>query len=196
MDEAREHLRSDPLDTKLYDLALGDPAGELFDRSGVSDEDMAQVGRLMQALAQLRDADQAMLDAAEAYMKLSSQDMRALHYLIVAKNGGVLVTPSMISAHLKISPASTTKLLNRLEAGGHITRLMHPNDRRAFVIEIAPDTEESAKMTLGKQNSKRVHSALRLSQSDRETVIRFLREMVEDISLSNVDWASAVRKQS
>lgn len=180
---------TDQVAEHLYNLKSGDPDNELFDRSGLSQEDLAQIGRLMRALADLRETEQAILQASEKYMKLSSQDMRALHYLIVAKNRGQVVTPTMLANFLKISPASTTKLLNRLERAGHITRQLHPTDRRAFAIQIAPQTEASAKQTVGKQHAKRMHSASRLTSAEREIVIGFLQDMAREISMDNADWA-------
>ncbi|WP_240423112.1 MarR family winged helix-turn-helix transcriptional regulator [Leucobacter sp. wl10] len=156
----------------------------------VSQADLDQIGRLMQALVTLRETEQAILDASEKYMKLSAQDMRALHYLIVARNRDATVTPSMIAAHLKISPASTTKLLNRLERGGHIVRNMHPTDRRAFAIAITPETAVAAKETVGRQHARRVHAAARLTSDERETVIRFLLDMAQEISITDAEWAT------
>jgi DNA-binding MarR family transcriptional regulator len=189
MEEKQSRAGQDTIAAHLYDLESGDPAGALFDRSKVSPEDVAQIGQLMGALAELRETERAVAQASEKYMKLSAQDMRALQYLIVAKNRGGVVTPSMIAAHLKISPASTTKLLNRLERGGHIVRDIHPTDRRAFAIEITSATEASAMQTVGKQQAKRLHAAVRLTTQERETVIRFLREMAHEMSITNADWA-------
>lgn len=183
----------DPIAEALYqprvsgfESASADPG----EQRELSSQEAEQIGRLMRALVGLREAEQAILEASEKYMKLSSQDMRALHYLITAKGLDELVTPSMIAAHLKISPASTTKLLNRLERGGHIVRRMHPADRRAFAIEITPETEASARRTVGRQHSKRVHAAVRLTSEERETVIRFLRDMTQEISIDTADWAT------
>lgn len=173
----------------LYDLDSSDPQGELFDRSNLSPQDVVQIGRLMTSLGNLRAAEEAIREASEKYMQLSAQDMRALQYLIVARHRGENVTPGMIATFLGISPASTTKLLNRLEHGGHIVRQMHPTDRRAFVIHITPETESSAKQTVGKQHAKRMSAAIRLTPDERETVIRFLDDMAEQISITNAEWA-------
>lgn len=189
MEEKDSRSEGDPIAESLYDLEFGDPEGELFDRSGLSPAEVLQIGRLMRALVDLREADQAIMVASEKYMRLSAQDMRALQYLIVAKNRGEVVTPSMIAAHLKISPASTTKLLNRLERAGHVVRRLHPADRRAFAIEITPGTESAAKETVGRQHAKRLNAAVRLTQEERETVIRFLRDMVQEMSIENAEWA-------
>ena len=122
-------------------------------------------------------------------VKLSEQDMRALHYLIVAKRQGEIVTPGMIAAHLEISAASTTKLLNRLEREGHIVRHVHPRDRRALMIEVTPKTEASAKQTVGKQQARRFYAAARLTSEERAAVTRFLTDMANEISLTRADWA-------
>lgn len=188
MEEKGSWSGGDSIAESLYDPVSGDPNGEIVDRTGLSPDAVAGIGRLMKALGDLREAEQAIMEASEKYMKLSAQDMRALHYLIVAKNRGELVTPGMIGAFLKISPASTTKLLNRLERGGHIVRRMHPSDRRAFSIEITPATEASAKHTVGRQHAKRLHAAARLTSEERETVIRFLNDMADEISIANADW--------
>ena len=179
----------DTIAANLYNVDSSDPRSELVDRSGLSPDDIAQVGRVMYALAHLRAAEQRVSDASQAYMRLSAQDMRALHYLIVAGHRGELATPSMLAAHLQISAASTTKLLNRLEKGGHIVRHVHPQDRRAFAIEVTPETAASAKNTVGRQHAGRFAAAARLTGTEREAVIRFLDDMAEGMSLQGVDWA-------
>lgn len=177
------------ISANLYDVDSSDPRSELVDRTGLSAADVAQVGLVMNALARLRLAEQQLSDASQAYMKLSAQDMRALHYLIVAGHRGEVVTPGMIAAHLGISAASTTKMLNRLEKGGHIVRHVHPVDRRAFAIEVTPETEASAKHTVGRQHAKKFDAAARLTSDERETVMRFLDDMAQGMSLHDLDWA-------
>ncbi len=190
MEEQGSRSTHDPIAESLYDLDSGYPAGDVIDGSDLSAGDLAQITRLMRALGELRETERAIMEASEKYMKLSTQDMRALHYLIVAKDRGKVVTPGMIATFLKISPASTTKLLNRLERGGHVVRRMHPTDRRAFAIEITPETEASAKRTVGSQHAKRLHAAARLTDEERETVIRFLQDMAREISITNADWVN------
>lgn len=181
----------DPISDNLYEVDSSDPRSELIDRSGLPPDDIAQIGRLMRSLSALREAERAVSEASEKYMRLSAQDMRALHYLIVAKNRGETATPGMLAAHLGISSASTTKLLNRLEKGGHIARHVHPVDRRAFAIEVTPETEASAMQTVGRQQSRRFHAAARLTSAERDIVIRFLDDMTQEISLTNAEWADS-----
>ncbi len=173
----------------LYHLATSDPDGRLIDRSGIAEEDVQQIGELMTALARLRDAERALNDASLEYMKLNRNDMRALHYLIASTNRGKVATPGAIAAHLGISTASTTKLLDRLAAGGHITREPHPTDRRALAIAITPATHEAALHTVGRQQSKRFHAAARLTRGERDAVIRFLNDMTNEITAGTERWA-------
>lgn len=177
----------------LYDVDSSDPRSELVDRSGMRPEEVAQIGRLMHALSSLRKAEERVSEASQEYMRLSAQDMRALHYLIVAKNRGELVTPGMIAAHLAISPASTTKLLNRLERAGHVLREVHPRDRRAFSIRVTQSTEFSAMQSVGMQQAKRFNAAARLTPAEREIVIRFFEDMAQELSMDGVVWEETPR---
>lgn len=189
MSDASEKRVAESVSHNLYDVDSSDPDSELIDRAHLSPDEIAQIGHLMRALSQLRETERAVTQASEQYMKLSSQDMRALHYLIVAGNRWEVVTPGMLATHLDISAASTTKLLNRLERGSHIVRSIHPTDRRAFAISVTLETRTSAMQTVGRQQAKRFHAAARLTGSEREVVIRFLEDMAQEISLDNADWA-------
>lgn len=175
--------------SNLYDVDASDPRSELIDRSAMAPEDVAQIGELMAALNRLREAEQRLSDASLRYMKLNQTDMRALHYLIVAAHTSAVATPGAIAEHLHISTASTTKLLDRLERAGHITRRPHPSDRRSLAIAITPETREAAMSTVGRQQAKRFHAAARLTPEERATVIGFLDDMAKEISLTDESWA-------
>jgi len=174
----------------LYSVDSNDPTSQLIDRSGMSREEVLQIGEVMGALGRLRDAEQRLSAASQRYMKLGRSDMRALHYLIVAEHQQEIVTPSAIASHLSISSASTTKLLDRLESGGHITREKHPSDRRALAIRVTEETRESATQTVGRLQAKRFHAAARLTPEERETVIHFLDDMTDQITIRSEAWAN------
>lgn len=173
----------------IYDVDISDPRGELIDRSGLSHDDIRQISGVMQALGGLRDAEQRLSEASLRYMKLNTTDMRALHFLIACENSGIIATPGAMSAHLGISTASTTKLLDRLERAAHITRSPHPSDRRALAIAITPETRRSAIETVGRQHARRFTAAAKLTPQEREVVQRFLTDMTAEIAIDNVSWA-------
>lgn len=180
---------SEPINLSLYNVESNDPASELIDRSGIDPSELAHISQLMASLGSLRDAEQLLTEASQRYMKLGRSDMRALHYLIVAQHSGAIITPGAIAAHLGISTASTTKLLDRLEMGGHINRSQHPTDRRALAISVTPETREAAMKTVGRLQAKRFTAAARLSKEEKDVVIRFLDDMTEQITLRNEAWS-------
>lgn len=174
----------------VYDVDASDPRGILVDREGVDPEDVRQITELMTALGALRDAEQRLSEASRRYMRLNETDMRALHYLIVCAHRAAVATPGGIAQHLGISTASTTKLLDRLERGGHVVRAPHPSDRRALAISITPDTHRAAMETVGRQQARRFHAAARLTSEERDVVVRFLRDMTAEIDPGDADWAT------
>ncbi|QUY63505.1 MarR family winged helix-turn-helix transcriptional regulator [Gulosibacter molinativorax] len=150
---------------------------------------MVQISAVMEALGRYREAEQRLSEASLKYMKLNGTDMRALHFLIVCGNDGTIATPGALAAHLHISSASTTKLLDRLERGGHVTREPHPSDRRALAISITEETRQAAMETVGRQHSKRFYAAARLTSQERDVVVRFLDDMTSEITLVDEPWA-------
>lgn len=180
------------LSERLYDVDSSDPESRLVDRSNLTSDDVQQIGLVMAALGKLRDAEDRLSDASLKYMKLNRTDMRALHFLIVASHSNTIVTPGLIAGHLKISTASTTKLLDRLEKGGHIVRGIHPTDRRALTISVTPETREAAMQTVGKQQSRRFYAAARLTPEERAVVARFLTDMAGELDITGESWATAL----
>jgi len=172
----------------VYHVEASDPQQELVDRTGLAAEDLQQINRLMEAMAGLREAENLLSDASRRYMKLNESDMRALHYLIVARNQGIVATPGGIATHLGISTASTTKLLDRLERAGHVLRQPHPSDRRALAITVTEETRAAAMNTVGRQQARRFGVAAELAPAEREVVIRFLQEMAREITPSPDIW--------
>lgn len=166
----------------MYDVSANDPDQALIDRTGMSGAEVAEISAVMQALGELREAEDRLNQASQEYMKLGRTDMMALHFLIVEENRGRVITAGAIAAHLRISTASTTKLLDRLARGGHITRAPHPTDRRALAIRITEETRRAAYETVGTQHARRFHAAARLTSQERRTVIDFLRDMTAEIS--------------
>lgn len=187
METSEQGVDGPPL--HLYALNANDPKSELIDRSNIDPIDIEQISQLMGALGRLRNAEQDIALASQQYMKLGKNEMKALHFLMVAGNRDTLITPSAIAHHLNISTASTTKLLDRLEGGNHIIRAAHPTDRRALTISVTPETHQSAMDTVGRQQAKRFGAASRLTREERTVVIRFLNEMSDDLSVLDGDWA-------
>jgi len=168
-----------PIVDAMHDPRVSDRDEELVARTGMSDDEVAQVVRVMESLRGWHDAAARMSAASERYMKLNHTDMRAIRFLIAARNQGAIATAGALAAYLGVSSAATTKLLDRLERAGHITRAPHPTDRRALAISVTDGTRHDARETVGRQHARRFAVAAALTSDEREVVIRFLDALTE-----------------
>ena len=175
MTSARDDQRR--ISASLVDPRIIDPRQELVQHSDLADEELEQITRLLTAMREWREADQRLSFESRTHMKLNETDMRALRYIIAATNAKVPVTAGALSDHLRISTASTTKLLDRLERAGHVVRRPHPTDRRAVTVEITPETRREVRRTMGVQHARRFEVVKALTSEERGTVTRFLRDL-------------------
>ncbi len=159
----------------LYTVRAADPGHDIVDPGDLAHADQDQIDQLMEAIGHLRLVERELAEAARAYMQLNETDMRALHYLLVAENQQQPVTATALARHLRITTASTTKLIDRLERQHHVVREPHPTDRRALLITVAPKTRAAAIASMGRHQASRVHVAAALTAEERDTVIRFLQ---------------------
>lgn len=170
---------------RLHDPRVVDSRNRMTDISAIPPEDLGEIVRVMDALFRWREAERRVTEASKAYMHLGESDMKALRFAMVMADQGRHVTAKDIADHLGISSASTTKLLDRLEVGGHIRRTRHPSDRRALAIVVNDDTRRAAEETVGREYARRFRIAASLSPADRDAVIRFL----EALSATNeAEW--------
>jgi DNA-binding MarR family transcriptional regulator len=170
---------------RLHDPRVIDPSGRLVDLSQLDEAELGQIVRVMNAMFRWREAEQRVSAASRRYMRLGETDMKALRFAIVMADKGQHVTGRDIAVHLGISSASTTKLLDRLEAAGHIKRTRHPTDRRALAVVVNPDTRSAAEATVGREHARRFRVAAALSPAEREVVLNFLESMS---NTSEDDW--------
>lgn len=154
-----------------------DPREILIPREGRGPAEMDAIMGVLAAVRRWREAEQRMSEESRSQMKLGDNDMKAMRFIIVSTNQGKATTPGMIATHLGISTASTTKLLDRLDAAGHITRSPHPTDRRAVVITVNPHSHDEVQESVGRLHARRFEVAAKLDSREREIVIRFLDEL-------------------
>lgn len=166
--------------------------GVLDALDGIDETNLGQMVRVMDAMFRWREAERRVTEASHRYMRLGETDMKALRLMIVKGDQGEHVTARDISEHLGISSAATTKLLDRLEAGGHVHRTRHPTDRRAIAVVITPETRKAAELTIGREHVRRFRVAAMLTPAEREIVIRFL----EALSATTEDEWSEIHPDS
>lgn len=164
----------------LLDPRVIDADQQLVDRSHLSDDDIDQITRVLAGMRNWREEEERIRVRSRTDMELNENDMRALRFLVASKNIGAVVTPGALAAHLDISTASTTKLLDRLAAAGHITRVPHPTDRRALAINITDDTHQRVRESVGRMHARRFDVVAGMPPAERDVVIRFLAHLIDE----------------
>lgn len=162
----------------MADPRVMDPEQELVDRSSLSEDEVAEVVAVLDAMRAWSDAERRLSAASQRYMRLGASDMRALRFVLASQRHGIVATPRTIAAHLEISPAAVTKMLDRLEAGRHIERSPHPVDRRSTAIRVTDATRASARASVGRSHARRFDAVAGLGPEDRAAALRFLHALV------------------
>lgn len=104
---------------------------------------------VMRAVRSFGDAHDRMSSDLRHRMEMNATDVAALRLLIIREEEGKPVSPHEIAEHLRISTASTSKLLDRLTRSGHVRRGPHPSDRRGRIIELTEDARRDFFRTYG-----------------------------------------------
>jgi len=134
----------------------------------------AGIRELLEAVRRFRRADQQMRRRASAAMGMNVTDMQALQEVIAAERRGVLVTANLLATNLGISTASTTKLLDRLTASGHLERRPHPHDRRAVVVVATEHAHCEVRSRLTNMHDVMAQIAAAVPPGSRADVAQFL----------------------
>lgn len=129
------------------------------------------------ALRSLSDAMDRMYGAMENDMEMNITDLRALRLLIEREQRGSAVSPHDLARHLRITTASTSKLLDRLEAAGHVERHPHPSDKRARVVSLTDHSRRTFFTHFGAHLTTMRGVADRYSADELQSISRFLTEM-------------------
>jgi DNA-binding MarR family transcriptional regulator len=103
----------------------------------------AEVIDVLTALRAFSDALDRMYSGMKGGMSMNGTDLAALRMLIIREERAEVVSPHDLARHLRISTASTTKLIDRLSEAGHVVRLPHPRDRRSRVLALTEHSRRS-----------------------------------------------------
>jgi len=146
------------------------------ERREPTDHDRA-VRSALEAVRTFSDAVDRMHSGMKDEMEMNATDVAALRMLIMREQRGQAVSPHDVSRHLRISTASTTKLLDRLSESGHIERRRHPSDRRALIVVLTDRTREDFHTHFGARLREMRAVAGEFSDEQLATVAHFLEEM-------------------
>jgi DNA-binding MarR family transcriptional regulator len=136
---------------------------------------------VLRAVRAFSDALDRMHSGMKGDMDMNSSDLAALRMLIVREQRGESVSPHDVARHLRISTASTTKLLDRLSVSGHLERRPHPHDRRARVVVLTDASRREFFQHFGAHLSAMRDVAERYDEEELALIARFLGEMGDAI---------------
>lgn len=139
----------------------------------------AAVVDAMQAIRAFTDAMDRMHNGMKADMDMNGTDLAALRMIIMREQRDQTVRPHDLARHLRISTASTSKLLDRLTHAGHVERRPHPHDRRARVIMLTDASRLAFSTHFGDRLRAMRGVAERYSDDELGVVVRFLGDLAD-----------------
>lgn len=184
---ARPALALDAEERRVIDPRSFAFSAAIVRELGLDDAEVDEIVDLFAALLRWRRASDAQREASRRGMGLGENDMRAIRLLMAARRDSTIVTSTMIAAHLDVRGPSVTKLLDRLEAAGHIRREPHPTDRRAHSIVVTDSASAAATATVGADHVRRFRVAAAMTGAERRAVTRFLSTIADLPALDRRD---------
>nr|WP_261742775.1 MarR family transcriptional regulator [Microbacterium testaceum] len=136
----------------------------------------------LRAVQTLSDALDRMHSGMKGDMDMNASDLATLRMLTIREHRGQMVSPHDVATHLRISTASTTKLIDRLVASGHLERRPHPSDGRARVVVLTAKSRREFFQHFGVHLGAMREIADRFDDAELETVTRFMDELTEAIT--------------
>ena len=137
----------------------------------------ATVHRL-RALTLLLDAAGAAFAARNG---LSATDVRALVCLLDRERAGVPASPTWLAGQLRVTTASVTALLDRLERAGHVRRVPRSDDRRRVDVLVQDSAKELGWAFFGPLIDATAAVLDRRSAAERAVIDAFLDDMVDAV---------------
>ncbi|MGX5654874.1 MarR family winged helix-turn-helix transcriptional regulator [Geodermatophilus nigrescens] len=115
---------------------------------------------------------------AEAH-GLGRTDVRAVIAIMDAARRGEPLTAGGLGAAVRLSSASVTALVDRLERAGHVRRVRDPADRRRVVLEMTEPTMAAGGAWFGGLQRGLLAAMEGYTDADLAVVRRFLAGMTE-----------------
>ena len=137
---------------------------------------------VMEAVRAFSDSMDHMYGGIRGQMDMNATDLAALRMLIVREQRDELVKPADIAAHLAISTASTTKLLDRLTASGMLERRPHPTDGRSRIVVVTQRARAEFFQHFGERMRRMRTSVGSFTDGELRAIVRFLRDMEEALA--------------
>jgi DNA-binding MarR family transcriptional regulator len=134
---------------------------------------------LLNAMRRYRAAEVAMRQRTRDSMRMNATDMAAVRFLLQARQHGSAVKPTGLAAHLGITTASTTALVKRLVAAGHVERRADPADGRGFLLVATEHGDDSVRSELTTVHARMIAAADRLSPQTIAEMSAFFADVTD-----------------
>ncbi|MFE7605196.1 MarR family winged helix-turn-helix transcriptional regulator [Brachybacterium paraconglomeratum] len=153
---------------------------------------------LLAALRTYQAAHGDMRRRTSAGMDMNMTDLDALRHVIAHERHEEPLTPLGLARLLRISGASSSKLLDRLTASGHLQRVPNPDDRRSSVVLATDHGHTQVRERLDGLHARMQEAAEQVPEDVRGEVAAFLRriaavldaESTSDAPLPSVERSS------
>lgn len=136
---------------------------------------------LLSAVRSFRVADTELRRRMSAEMDMNVTDLAALRHVIAHELAEDPATPLALAEHLHISGASTSKLLDRLTASGHLARIPHPHDGRSRIVVATDHAHAQVRERLTRMHERMLDIAHEVPLESRRAVVDFLLSMAEHL---------------
>ena len=112
-------------------------------------------------------------DLARSSLNLTRAQCRALAYL--SHYGEV--NQANLAELLEVAPISAGRLLDRMEEGGWIERLLNPQDKRERVVRMTPKAEQALDAARGVGDAVAAEALSGFSKQESEQLISLLQRV-------------------
>jgi DNA-binding MarR family transcriptional regulator len=135
--------------------------------------DVHEATMLLRSVIEMSDLFEKRL---QSHLTVNPTDLEAMEHLLSSGPLG----PSDLARRLQISTASTTTVVDRLVALGHVTREPHPTDRRAVLV-VPTETSRRNAMSVLMPMILGVDAVLdRYTPEERSVITSYLAQVVDE----------------
>ena len=113
---------------------------------------------------------------------LSATDVRALVCLLDRERAGVPAGPTWLAGQLRVTTASVTALLDRLERAGHVRRVPRSDDRRRVDVRVEDSAKNLGWAFFGPLIDATAAVLARRSAGERAVIDAFLDDLVAAVA--------------
>lgn len=138
-------------------------------------EDDGSALELLTALRAYQAAHGDLRRRMSAEMDMNITDLAALRHVIAHERREEPLTPLGLARLLRISGASTSKLLDRLSRSGHLERVPNPHDGRSSVVVATDHGHEQVRSRLTGMHERMLATAQEMPEEARREAAAFLR---------------------